>query len=518
MTLRRILAIILGILFLLAVARLISLENAGPAHADMSLPGGEPAELYLPGSGDPYMRLFPPAERPPCVVLGHGFLADRQFMSVLARRIAENGYAVLAIDFHGHGQNRNPLTHDELNPRGDLAADVSEAVQFLRGYNMVDGSRIVVVGHSMGADAVLDYATSDPALKGAVMISGGFGLRGPNRPNNALFIFAEHDLDFIQEDSQQLAAHLAGLKQVDLGKVYGDLGAGNAVEAVRVPGVDHIQIVYSAEAAETIVKWLDSVTGMNRNQPVISADPRMAASLVAFLLFLVLLVPIGRVSASIAGTRDAVDGSGWLGLLILAAALLAAMPLTSLNPAVFVSLVVGDVQVSWLLVAGIIMIAGLVFSGRIEWDRFGNIAGPLFAAAILFVTVYACQVAMSPVFHVLTFTPERAAAWALIALLQLPFWAAFEFLIRRGGVLMSTVKASLGRVLIIVLMILGMSAGVLPQVLGLVLPIVVIIFVMIEIFAASAYSASRNVMFIALAESAWFAWTIAATNPVTFKF
>jgi dienelactone hydrolase len=189
----RVLAFVLGVAFLVAVARLIALDRGGPAHTDLSLPGGAPATLYMPGAGNPIMRLFPPAERPPCVVLGHGFLADRQLMSTLARRIAENGYAVLAFDFHGHGQNRNPLAHDEIDPHGELVADVGAAVRFMRGYQMVDGSRIVVIGHSMGAGAALTYATFDPTLKGAVMISGGFGLPGPNRPNNALFIFAERD-------------------------------------------------------------------------------------------------------------------------------------------------------------------------------------------------------------------------------------------------------------------------------------------------------------------------------------
>jgi dienelactone hydrolase len=514
----RALAIVLGVLFLLAVGRLFALERGGPAHTDLSLPGGAPATLYMPGAGDPIRQLFPPAQRPPCVVLGHGFLADRRLVSTLARRIAQNGYAVLAFDFHGHGENRNPLAHDELNPHGELVSDVGAAVQFMRGYQLVDGSRIVVMGHSMGAAAALYYATFDPALKGAVMISGGFGLPGPNRPNNALFIFAERDPDFIQQTSRELATHLAGVQQLELGKLYGEPAQGNAVEAVRVPGVDHIQIVGSRDTAETVVKWLDDAVGMKRTQPIDTTEPRRGASLIAFLLFLVLLVPIGRISASIAGMREQVAGGGWLGLALMAAALLAAMPLTSLDPAVFVSLVIGDVQTSWFLVAGVILIAALAFWNRLDWQRVGAPAPLLLAAAIFFAVVYACQVAMSPVFHALTFTPERAAAWALVAVLQLPFWIAFEFLVRRGGVLVSTITASIGRALIVALMVLGMSLGVLPDVLGLILPIIVIIFVMMEIFAAAAYSASRNVAFIALAESAWFAWTIAATNPVTFKF
>src|ERR1700687_3690906 len=161
-------AVIVGVLFLLALARLARFDNGGPAHLFVALPGQEPATMYLPGTGTPFFNVFPPppAERPARVVLIHGFMADRQMMSVLARRIAQNGYAVLAIDVQGHGENRNPLGIGPVTADA-LDNDVKQAVDFLRAYPMVDGSRVVVMGHSMGAGAALDYATHDPTLNGA---------------------------------------------------------------------------------------------------------------------------------------------------------------------------------------------------------------------------------------------------------------------------------------------------------------------------------------------------------------
>ena len=43
---------------------------------------------------------------------------------MLARRMAENGYAVLAIDVNGHGQNRNPFNGDEV-ASGTVCATIS---------------------------------------------------------------------------------------------------------------------------------------------------------------------------------------------------------------------------------------------------------------------------------------------------------------------------------------------------------------------------------------------------------
>src|SRR2546421_12713488 len=95
-------ALTIAVLFVLAVARLAELDSRGPAHEFVTLPGHEPATLYLPGSENQFFRVFPPPNPPPAVVLVHGFIGDRQLMSTLARRLAGNGYAVLAIDVSGH--------------------------------------------------------------------------------------------------------------------------------------------------------------------------------------------------------------------------------------------------------------------------------------------------------------------------------------------------------------------------------------------------------------------------------
>jgi len=109
-------------------------------------------------------------------------------------------------------------------------------------------------------------------------------------------------------------------------------------------------------------------------------------------------------------------------------------------------------------------------------------------------------------------------AMAMGAVLMFPFWMSFELLVRRGGLAMSTVWASIGRILILVLMVVGVTLDVLPGVLMLILPIIVIAFVMIEIFSASAYSTSRNLLLIAVFETLWWAWMLAASSPITFMF
>jgi dienelactone hydrolase len=523
MRISRIIAIVLVLLFIVAVARLARLENGGPPHAFVMLPGQEPATMYMPGPGNPFYTLFPKpvAERPPAIILIHGFTGDRVLMSGLARRLAENGYGVLAIDVNGHGENRNPFNGGEAET-DSLRANVKTAVDYLRDKQLVDGSRIVVMGHSMGAGAALDYATHDPNVKGAVMISGGWAL-GPERPKNALFIFAERDpVEPIQDTSTALAAHLANVAQIELGKTYGDFAQGTAVEAIRMPGLDHVTIVNSPAAATTIVKWLDRTFGTARTGSIEVKDARRGWARFALLMFVLLLVPLGVVCGSMVPSwvADRPGPSGWMGLLILGAALFAAMPLTAANPAAFVPIVVGSIQISWFMVAGLIMLGVIALSQTPDWNLIGaaGAGAAMLLGAAGFTVVYVCQVAMSVMLHHLSLSPERLTVMAMATVLTFPFWMSFEWLVRRGGLAISTVQASLGRILMLVLMGVGAGLNVLPFVLILILPILTIAFVMIEIFSASAYSASRNLTLIAVFETLWFAWMISAVCPITFMF
>jgi dienelactone hydrolase len=157
-------------LFLAASVWMARLDRAGPAHAEVMLEGGVPASVYLPAGGEGRSAFFdpPPREaRPPAVVVMHGFAGDRLSMSGFSRRLAAAGYAVLAIDARGHGQNRNAFARswavaDYFFP------DLRAAVDFLRAYPFVDGSRIALLGHSMGAGASLDYATRDSGIDAVV--------------------------------------------------------------------------------------------------------------------------------------------------------------------------------------------------------------------------------------------------------------------------------------------------------------------------------------------------------------
>ncbi len=508
-----------SIVYVGACVWLARAEQAGPVHADLELAGRIPATFYLPEAATPgrFGLPDPPprGERPPAVVLVHGFSSDRVAMSTLARRIAGSGYAVLAIDVRGHGTNPNPFPDGRGRPDA-LAPDLAAAVDFLRVSPWVDGARIVVMGHSMGASAALDFATRDSAIAGVVPISGGSGTNGPQTPRNALFIWAAGDPPGLRERAATLAGRLASTDSPELGHTYGDVTRGTAVRAVEVPGADHLTILFSQPAATEIVAWLDAVFGTRRAvAPPPVAASRLAPFGVAIAAATVLLAGVGWVSGRLArALEERPARGGAIGLAAVAGALLVAMPILAIGvPASFLALAVGDVVASLLAIAGSALLVALALRG--DTRRFPALRTVVAGATVGFLATYVLLTPLGVVGHHVALAPGRLLPFAGMTLLVLPFFVAFEALLRRGRPATATLLGVAGRIVLLGMIFLGVQLGVVPFVVALMLPTLALLFVLVEVFAAGCYAASGNWLVIALVESAWLAWSTAVTSPLT---
>jgi dienelactone hydrolase len=236
---------------------LIGLRQAthSVAHYAVTLPGGIPAVVWEPG--EPVDWGARPREGPPLpvVVLAHDFASSKGMMSSLARRLARGGYAVVAFDFAGHGQNPAGFA------RGALIDDVDAAVLWVRTRQGFDGERVAVAGHSMGAGAVLSYASREPNVAATVAISGARPPAGPYAPPNLLMIWASGDPARLRNAARGLGAEVAGLERLVLDRTYGDSERGTGVHLTEVSGLDHVTILYSGEAAHRILDWLRQTLG-----------------------------------------------------------------------------------------------------------------------------------------------------------------------------------------------------------------------------------------------------------------
>jgi hypothetical protein len=239
-------------------------------------------------------------------------------------------------------------------------------------------------------------------------------------------------------------------------------------------------------------------------------------SLIAFLASLFLLVAIGEAAGHLAPSIECLAaGRGWISMLALVGCLLIAMPLVTLYaPVSFLGLDEGDGLVSWLAVAGLLICGFLALRGELPPLR--QVRRSILAGLAAFAAIYLTYVPLGAVVHRLSLTPHRAIATIVAAVLLTPFFFGFEVLVRRRGAVRSTLLAIASRFAIVVLLFLGAAVGMLPQVFVFFAWIVLVMLMVLEILATAAYSVPGNILTVATAEGATFAWLVAVTMPIRF--
>lgn len=100
-------------------------------------------KLYFREVGDPAN---------PAIVILHGVFGSSDNWLTVSKTIAEHGYRVLSVDQRNHGQSPRADAHDYVG----MAADLHE---FLLDHHI---SKPVLLGHSMGGKAVMQYAMDFP--------------------------------------------------------------------------------------------------------------------------------------------------------------------------------------------------------------------------------------------------------------------------------------------------------------------------------------------------------------------
>ena len=104
----------------------------------------------------------------PCattVVILHGWGANKSFMLPLAKPFHKAGYNLLLIDAHNHGDSEKR----GVSTMPKFAEDLESALHWLNQNKPKSGQQTIVVGHSVGAAAVLLAAAN--GLKATVFIS-----------------------------------------------------------------------------------------------------------------------------------------------------------------------------------------------------------------------------------------------------------------------------------------------------------------------------------------------------------
>ena len=138
----------------------------------------------------------------PAVLIAHSWIGRDDFVCAKARRLAEAGYAALALDMYGKGilgsgpEENARLMQPFMADRALLQSRMAAALATLCGQPEVDATRVAVMGFCFGGLCALDLARTGAALRGAVSFHGLFvppGNTAGNRIEAKVLVLHGHD-------------------------------------------------------------------------------------------------------------------------------------------------------------------------------------------------------------------------------------------------------------------------------------------------------------------------------------
>ena len=450
-------------------------------------------------------------EPAPAVVVAHGFAGSQQLMLPFAVTLARNGFRVVTFDFPGHGRNPAPLTGglaDNDARNAALQGALDAVVGFAHG--LPGGERMALLGHSMGADAVVRYARAHPDIEATVAVS----LFSPGvtaaSPRNLLVVAGALEPAPLRDEGLRIA-RMAGGDAARQRETYGRFEDGTARRSTLSGGVEHIGVLFSRQSLQEALDWLDQVFGRHGDGWIDARGPWLGllfGGLVALAWPLSGLLP--RVSAVPLGAK-----LRWRGLLPLAVlpALLVPLILRPL-PTGFLPSLLGDYLAAHYAVYGLLTAAGLwllrrpIAAGRVR-------AAPLLLATVP-VAAYCIGAVGFPIDrYVTSFTlpPGRAPVMLAVLVGTLLYQAADEWATRGPGPRWGAYAVT--KLCFVVSLVLAIALN--PArlfFLAIIVPVILLFLIVYGLFSGWTYRRTGHPLVGAVAVALAFAWAIAATFPV----
>jgi carboxymethylenebutenolidase len=180
------------------------------------------AVLYTPAGRGPF----------PAIIVIHEWWGLNDWVKDQASKLADQGYAALAIDlYRGKVATTPDMAHEIMRgvPEDRAKRDLHAAFEFLQSQPNVRKDRIASIGWCMGGGYSLDVALQEPTLAATVINYGHLAtdpeaLKKINAPILGLFGAQDHGIP--PDDVKKFGATLDQLgKKIDI-KIYDDAGHG----------------------------------------------------------------------------------------------------------------------------------------------------------------------------------------------------------------------------------------------------------------------------------------------------
>ncbi len=110
------------------------------------------------------------------VILLHQYNSNQNAWNEFAAELQDRGFAVMTLDFPGHGTSSGDLATMTEDDYQKFATDAADAVEYLRDINA--DMKIAVIGAGLGANVGLQLAANDESIAAAVLVSPQYNYRG----------------------------------------------------------------------------------------------------------------------------------------------------------------------------------------------------------------------------------------------------------------------------------------------------------------------------------------------------
>jgi len=456
----------------------------------------------------------------PVVLLAHGFAGSQQLMQPLALTLAASGFTAVTFDLPGHGRNAAPMSGGMADPERSMAtllAAVDAAARWA-GSLAPAGAGCAIVAHSMSSDLVVQYAQAHPEVWATVALATSAPSiterSAPDSPRNLLVI--EGELETRLHGAALRAAGQSGGPGARQGITYGRFEDGTARRAVFAGGVEHIGVLYSAQAAAETVAWLDQAAAAR-----LPAAPAIASYGGPLGLVLLGVLGLGWALARALG-RAPVAPAAWLAPrtpawrqfwpLVVLPALLTPLLLWPIRSE-FLPILLGDYLALHFGLYGLITAVLLWRRGAARLPRARL---PALAAAAAAWTVFDLAAIGMPVNRYLfnlELIPERWLMMPVIAAGTLCWFVADETLTR--GALAPRAAYFASKVAFLLSLIIAIALD--PWhlfFLALIVPAILLLFVIYGLFSRWSVRSIGHPAPAAVANALAFAWFIAAIFPL----
>jgi dienelactone hydrolase len=466
------------------------------------------------------VTLFAPAEptagTAPAVVVAHGFAGSRQLMYPFATALARNGYTAVVFDFPGHGRNREPLGGDLGDPERteSLLSAFTTVVEHARGLPGT-GGRLATLGHSMAGDIQLRYAASGAPVDASVLVSPYLSpdvdIAGPA---NLLFVFGALEPPMLLEQGREAVAAATGLAPdaVEPGTTYGRFADGSARRLVIADGVEHIGVLYSAQAQRAALDWLDRVYGRDGEGRIAAGAPALG------WLYLGVVLLAWPLSGLLPRTADRPLGAGlgWRRLLPVALLPPALTPvLLAPLPNDFLPIVIGDYLALHFALYGLLTLVGLFWIGQRPAALWRGVSARAWLVALVAVGLYETLALALPTDRfVAAFVPGADRIGSVLVLLAgTLLWAAADEWLTRGGPARGAYWLTKALFVLSLLLAVALNLNELFF-LVIIVPAVLALCIVYGLFSGWVYRRTAHPMIAAVTNAIAFTSAIAASFPI----